>query len=285
MIKRTWDSSMSTLTASFIKDPFKIERVMVMTNSNRGFSAIKERNSKNNELIWPGFDLIRDYIHIHFICNYQEDLIRMELVMLKKKSNRGIFSYQGNVTLKLMIRSGEFFYFVRGFIHVALFWMSYANNNVKHRDLFSNQGDVILRLIIRSGQVLNSSEILSMSTFVQVCASASFRKIWEWVMLMTKSSRDFFSNQGDVTLRLMVWQCFELTWECIHINLICKFQKYPIKTVRVTPMTKSNRGYFSNQEGRGRNSNINDLIWPVFEFARDFIHVHLTYLQVPGTSN
>ena len=27
----------------------------------------------------------------------------------------------------------------------------------------------------------------------------------EWLMLMTKSNRSFFSNQGDVTRRLMIW--------------------------------------------------------------------------------
>ena len=38
-------------------------------------------------------------------------------------------------------------------------------------------------------------------------------------------------------------------------------------------MTKSNRGFY--QQSRGRNSKINDPIWPVCELVQDFIHVYL----------
>ena len=63
-----------------------------------------------------------------------------------------------------------------------------------------------------------------------------------------------------------------LTWDFIHVHLICKFQEHTIKTEWVTPMTKSNRGIFSNQ---GDVTKINDLICPVFKLGWHFIHVHL----------
>ena len=44
-------------------------------------------------------------------------------------------------------------------------------------------------------------------------------------------------------------------------------------------MTKSNKEIFSKR----LNSKINDLIWPVFKLARDYIYVHLSckFLEVP----
>ena len=69
-----------------------------------------------------------------------------------------------------------------------------------------------------------------------------------------------------------IWPVFELIQDCIRAPL-CTFQEDPIKTECVTLMTKLNNCYF--QQSRGRNSKINDPIWPVCKLNQDFIRVHL----------
>ena len=51
---------------------------------------------------------ILEFIHIHLICRFQEELIKTECLMLTTKSNRCFFSNQGDITLRLMIPSGPF---------------------------------------------------------------------------------------------------------------------------------------------------------------------------------
>ena len=58
------------------------------------------RNSKINNQTWPGFELIQYSIHVHPICKFQEDPIKIEPVMLMTVKLR-LFSNQGNVTLMI----------------------------------------------------------------------------------------------------------------------------------------------------------------------------------------
>ena len=110
-------------------------------------------------------------------------------------------------------------------------------------------------------------------------------------MLMTKSIRHFFSNQGGCNSRINdpIWTVFELIRNLLQVPLNCKFHEVPIKTEQVMLMTKSNRGFFSSQEevtkindlislfqqSRGGNGKINVWIWPVFKLVQCFIHDHL----------
>ena len=69
----------------------------------------------------------------------------------------------------------------------------------------------------------------------------------EQVTLMTKSSRDFFSSQGDVTkMNNPIWPVFELVQDFIYFHLTCKFLDGMVKTEWLLLMTKSNRGFFNN---------------------------------------
>ena len=61
----------------------------------RLFQQTRGCNFKINDLIWPVFELTRDFIDVYLICKFCEDLIKTELVMLMTKSNRGFFSNQG----------------------------------------------------------------------------------------------------------------------------------------------------------------------------------------------
>ena len=56
------------------------------------------RNFYINEAIWQDFELVRDFIAAQF----QEDMIKTEWVMLMTLSNKGFFSNEGEVTLRLM---------------------------------------------------------------------------------------------------------------------------------------------------------------------------------------
>ena len=76
------------------------------------FQQSKGCNFKINDTIWPVFQSLREYIHVHLIYKFQEDPIKTEWVKLMTKSNRGFFfffSNQGDLSLALMIRSGQFF--------------------------------------------------------------------------------------------------------------------------------------------------------------------------------
>ena len=85
-------------------------------------------------------------------------------------------------------------------------------------------------------------------------------------MVMTKSIRGFFSNQRNVTLRLMIQSDKILNvQDFTHANFICKFQKHPIKFELVMLMAKSNRDISAI---KGCNPKINDPIWPVLNFPK-----------------
>ena len=53
-----------------------------------------------NNPIWPVSELI---------CKFQETSIKPECIMLMTKLKHRLFSNQGDVTLRLMIRSGQLF--------------------------------------------------------------------------------------------------------------------------------------------------------------------------------
>ena len=52
--------------------------------TQRLFQQSRECNSKINDLIWPVFELVRDFIHVHLKCKFQERLIKTEGVMVMK---------------------------------------------------------------------------------------------------------------------------------------------------------------------------------------------------------
>ena len=46
------------------------------------FQQSRGCNSKINDPIWPILEFIQDFIHVHLVCKFQEDLIKTEQVML-----------------------------------------------------------------------------------------------------------------------------------------------------------------------------------------------------------
>ena len=94
-----------------------VHQVSTSFNENCRFRKVKQRflqqskgcNSKINDPIWLVFKFMWDFIHAHLIWKCQEKLIKTEWVMLMSMSNRGFFSNQEDITLKLRIQSGQFF--------------------------------------------------------------------------------------------------------------------------------------------------------------------------------
>ena len=63
----------------------KTDQIMLMalTKSDRGFFCNQGRgNSMINEQIWPVFELLRDFIHAHFIGKFQEHLIKTGVMVV-----------------------------------------------------------------------------------------------------------------------------------------------------------------------------------------------------------
>ena len=73
------------------------------------FQKSRGCNSKTNNSIWPVFELFWDVIHVHLICTFQEDRIKTKQVTLMTKSQRGFFSNQGDITLRVMIWPDQIF--------------------------------------------------------------------------------------------------------------------------------------------------------------------------------
>ena len=102
------------------------------------------RNSEINDLIWPVFEVVRDFIHVHLICKFQEHPVKTER---DSKINYPIW---------LVFKR------VRDFIHVQFQEVPIkTERNVVMtryiRGFFSNQGNVTLRLMIIFGQILSLS--------------------------------------------------------------------------------------------------------------------------------
>ena len=79
-----------------------------MTKSNRGFFNNQGDVTQINDSILPVFKLVQDFIHVHIITKLHEHLIKTERVIVMTKSNRGFFSNQGDLNLRLTIGSGQY---------------------------------------------------------------------------------------------------------------------------------------------------------------------------------
>ena len=122
------------------------------------------------------------------------------------KSNRDVFSNQGDIILRLNIQSVQIsnpsMISSMSTLSASLRKTEWVMLMKKSSRGFFQQSMVwTLRVMIRSGQFPNSSEISSMSTL-----TARFRKSRSKLneLLWWQSNRGFFSNQGNVTLRLML---------------------------------------------------------------------------------
>ena len=93
-------------------------------------------------------------------------------------------------------------------------------------------------------------------------------------MIKAKSNIGFYSYQEEVTLKMNNSICpvFDPIRDFNKIHLILQFQEEPIKTEQIMLTTKARHCFF--QQIRGRNPKINNPIWPVFKFMRDFIRLH-----------
>ena len=58
----------------------------------RLFQQAREYNSKINDPIWPVFEFVWDFIHVHLICKFQGVVIKTEPVMMMKFSLTKAFS-------------------------------------------------------------------------------------------------------------------------------------------------------------------------------------------------
>ena len=81
-------------------------------------------------------------------------------------------------------------------------------------------------------------------------------------------SREYNSKINDP-----IWPVYKLVRVFIYVHLSCKFHKVLIKTKQVVVMTKSIRGFCSNQGNV--TCKINDPIWPDLDLVQDFIDAHL----------
>ena len=71
------------------------------------FRHSRASNTEVNSLIWPKFELIREFMAVLPICKFDEDPIKMEGTINRIRSNMRFFGFQGQVTPKRKIWSGR----------------------------------------------------------------------------------------------------------------------------------------------------------------------------------
>ena len=84
------------VTCKFDEDPIKIESNIDRTRSNMGFFGSQ---GQVKSLIWPKFELIREFMAVLVTCGFDEDPIKIKCTIDRTRSNMGFFSTQGQVTL------------------------------------------------------------------------------------------------------------------------------------------------------------------------------------------
>ena len=202
-----WDFVHVHLICKFQEHPIKAEWVTLMTKSNRSFfSSQGDITLKINYLIWPVFELVRNFIHVHLKWKFQEDLIKTEWLMLMTVKQK-FFSNQEDVTLRLMIRFGQFSY-LSEILSMSSLSASFWNIQSKLNDLCWWQSN----RLFQQSRGCNSNDpiwpvFILVRDFIHVLLICKFQEHLiktEWLILMTKSNRCFFRNQGDVTPRLML---------------------------------------------------------------------------------
>ena len=68
------------------------------------FRHSRARNPEVNSLIWPKFELIREFMVVLATCKFDEDPIKTESTIDRTRPNMGFFGSQGQVTqLKSLI--------------------------------------------------------------------------------------------------------------------------------------------------------------------------------------
>ena len=58
------------------------------------FRHSRARNPEVNSLIWPKFELIREFMAVLATCKFDEDPIKTESTIDRTRSNMGFFSSQ-----------------------------------------------------------------------------------------------------------------------------------------------------------------------------------------------
>ena len=126
-----------------------------------------------------------------------------------------------------------------------------SNDNVKQR---------LLQKSKECNSKINNDPIWPVSGSFEILSTFEEDQIkTEWVMLMAKSNRCFFRNQGAVTLRIMIRSgrfsnLFEILSMC---NLSASFRKNPAKRTELRWCQSQTEAFF--QQSRGRSSKVNDL--------------------------
>ena len=202
-------SSTSSSCASFRKIWWKLNDLCWWRKQAEVFSAIKGTllldlwSNLASFLTHPKFHPCPPYLQV----SERSDLNWMSYADEKVKQRLFQQSRVCNCKIKDPIWPG--FELIRGFIYVHLIckFQEYPIKTEQvmlmtesNRDFFSNQGELILRLMIRFGQFWAHPRFHPCSPYLQV----SGRSNKNWTSYANDKYRGFFSNQGEVTQKLMI---------------------------------------------------------------------------------
>ena len=84
--------------------PIKNESFIDRKRSTMGFFRLsRASNSQVKSLIWPKFELIREFMVVLVPCKFEDDQIKIECTINRTRSSMGFFSTRGQVTLTWIV--------------------------------------------------------------------------------------------------------------------------------------------------------------------------------------
>ena len=159
------------------------------------FPALKARNSKVNGLIWPEFELVRDFMPVQIMCKSHKDPIKTKTDYAPDKVKYGVFPHSRANNSERKCPIWPEFKLVQDFMPV-LVTRKFDKDLIKNEcasletpfshynymgNFFDAQGHLTPKGVVRPGQNSNSFEILCLSS---LCASLmkiwSKLKAWTW---------------------------------------------------------------------------------------------------------
>ena len=114
------------VTCKYEEYPIKNEVTTVRTTFSpleymgANFRHSRTSNPEVNSLIWPKFELIREFMAVLATCKFDEDLIKIGGTIDRTRSNMGFFSTQGQVTLDVNSLMWLEVEFIRDFMAVLV---------------------------------------------------------------------------------------------------------------------------------------------------------------------
>ena len=257
----------------------KLKALSVGQCQRWAFSSLKGKYLLSEKSDLAEVEIIGEFMAVLVICQFDEDLIKIECTIDRTRSNMGFFSTQGQVPLMWIVRCGW-----KSNLSEIL-WQNWLPARLKKIDskvkslssgqhynsmgkFFIVQGQVTPKKIIRSGSMSNLTRFYSCPRNLQDWRTSDQKWSCYW---LDKVNYGLFrlSRASNSEVNSLFPPKFELILEFIAASVTCKFDEDPIKIEGTIDRTRSNVGFFCHSGASnskwivqsGRNKNSSKISW------------------------